>query len=267
MKIIIIDWLKRGILKKLTGGIGKVEVFDNKIVCYVKQNLLDKVAKSEKRGYKIILNDIDSFLEDDRKLMYVFDLDKPLYYVFDNIIFEDGLQFNSGYVHVIFKNCTFHENIGIMWAYDVTFENNKYIDTSLLYYYGNCFLSGTVVNLWFLNDNFKNNIYTKDTNFGMFVTADKLEFVNSKVKIDSVGGMDIVAKEIGFVNSDIDSSNVLIEYDSVSIINSKVVTSKYCSIGKFCNNSFDAEEKLEDENVYNGIDSQRVEKVLSKVKK
>ena len=78
--------------------------------------------------------------EDGKRIVDFYKLNKPVYYIFEDINFDSALRFNSSLSYVIFRNCTFNKNIGILWADNLTFENNKYLDRHPIYFYGKCFL-------------------------------------------------------------------------------------------------------------------------------
>ena len=128
----ISERLKNKYLKEITNNLGKVEITDDKIICYVDQKKLDKqsiveieyVASSEfcikQTTHKIQLKNLS-----DSKLKEL-GIDLSVYFIFDNIQFGDlSLNCDKDNIHILFKNCTFNKSINIK-APNVTFESNEY---------------------------------------------------------------------------------------------------------------------------------------------
>lgn len=57
-----------------------------------------------------------------------FGLNKPVYYIFNGIDFNNTVEVFSPCANIIFKNCNFNLHIYINIGNEVTFENNKYKD-------------------------------------------------------------------------------------------------------------------------------------------
>ena len=114
---------RQKLLSKIIINIGKIVEEEDKITCYVEQEAIDKSKRYEVNDF--ILK--GSFVSDDeiRKKVREINLNKPVYYVFENIEFGlVGLKIRSVFSHLIFKNCVFSNNIIILYADCDTFENN-----------------------------------------------------------------------------------------------------------------------------------------------
>lgn len=75
-----------------------------------------------------------------RKLVEYFNLNKPVYYIFDGIIFDTAVNISSLFSNIIFRNCTFNMGIICLFANNITFKNNKYNCWTEFKDYGNAFL-------------------------------------------------------------------------------------------------------------------------------
>lgn len=115
MKKKIIELLINHAARKATGNLGKVEVYDNEILCYVKGK---KIKKKEKylHRYNIIIPKINCFI-------------KPKHYIIENVHFDMEVRIKvlDHNCHVTFENCTFTAGIKIDEAIHLTFINNKYV--------------------------------------------------------------------------------------------------------------------------------------------
>lgn len=227
--VMVREFGRRYYLNKLTGKIGEIEICDDKIVCYVKQDLLDKTLRGKYSIYDLELYGVSKNIED-KEMLEWYGLDKPLFYVFDNIKFRAGLKFSSFHASVIFKNCQFRENIGIFWAEDVIFENNKYYNWTTRFYLGDSFLYGRVYgNLKFVDDNFVNSYEYKkygDNKFGMSIEVGNLEIVNSKIEAESLGNIQIEAQEMNIIDSEIVSSEVYVDSKVMKSVNGNIIASR-----------------------------------------
>ena len=49
-----------------------------------------------------------------REIAEKFNFNKPVYYIFDNISFNKAITMSSDCAQVVFKNCSFNKNVGIL---------------------------------------------------------------------------------------------------------------------------------------------------------
>lgn len=218
-------------LRESICSIGRIVETDDRIICYVEQEALDKY-KGNKPIYDLMLRGINVVTDGLRETAESFGLDKDVYYIFDGIKFDAGLKFTSRWCNVTFKNCIFRKNVYISWGNEITFENNKYRDHCNVYFLGNCFFSANrVKKLTFVNENFVNSYELKqygDQVFGMKIDAREVEFVDSVVVCENTGGINIDAvstrlEKSSFIGHDISIKSTIIKSSDTSVIGKESV--------------------------------------------
>lgn len=177
-------------LNELFGGIGRIVEEDDRFICYVDKKTIEDLHKNG-HSYKLEFYGFPiSLLEQQKVDILEYRLNKPIYYVIDGFNFDSILKLSSSFdCKVIFKNCTFVDEIYLLSCVDVEFENNTYKDDGYLYYGDpQYFLTAHLVNkLSFVNDNFINSEEkkSKDVKFGILIrNAKKVEFINTRVETD-----------------------------------------------------------------------------------
>lgn len=244
------------LLRKSIANIGEIVEEEDKIVCNVSQELFDKYRR-ENMGQVLRLNGIGTFLgnSDREALAKNYNLEKPVYYIFDNIIFDPYLNFSSQSTNIIFKNCTFYKGISIQEADNVTFENNIYLDYYSGYYYGgDCFLWGrNIKKLTFSSDNFRNSEANHPTKFGMDIDCDVLEIKNTFFEVMDLGKVNINAKETIIKGSYIYVDKLDIDSDSIETIGNNFILALTSINIKNKDNNFIASVHSPVV-IYNGID-------------
>jgi len=250
-------------LRKSICNIGRIVETEDKIICYVEQEALDKY-KGNSPSYDLMLRGMNVVTDGIREITEAFGLDKEVDYIFDGIKFDTGLQFTSTWCNVIFKNCIFNKNIGIIWGREITFENNKYTDDFDVYFLGNCFFTANMVKkLTFINENFVNSstyVYSKPV-FGMKIDAREVEFIDSVVVCENEGGVKIDAVNTRLENSAFIGKDINIKSTMIKSIDTSI-TGKESVIIENTNCDFDG--NINSPIVfYNGIDlsNKRDEKV------
>jgi len=155
-----------------------------------------------------------------------------MYYIFDSINFDTAVEIASTSCNIIFKNCTFHSlGIGILWAENITFENNKYLDGCETYGYGDSYIYGQCMNeLTFINDQFIDSNELKKygtSKFGIKIKeVKKFNIINSDIIAESKGEISVKAKETTIKNSKIESPEIYLESESINDDNCKLISSK-----------------------------------------
>ena len=244
-------------LRKSICNIGRIVETDDKIICYVEQEALDKY-KGNKPIYDLSLRGMNVVTDGIRETTEAFGLDKDVEYIFDGIKFDSALKFTSTWCDVTFKNCTFEKNIGIIWGKNITFENNKYKDHCDVYFYGNCFLSaGVIKKLTFINETFVNSSILSEyahskPAFGMKIDAREVEFIDSVVVCQNTGGIKIDAEQTKLENSAFIGKDIDIKSTSIKSSDT-VITGKESVTIQNSNCDFDGEVKSK-MIVYNGIE-------------
>lgn len=205
-------------LKQVISRIGTIEESEGCIICYVKQDLLEKNAK--RVFYELNCDGMNTVYDKSRKLVDYFKLNKPVYYIFDGIHFDTVVNIASTFSNIIFRNCTFNTGIRIFFADNITLEDNKYNCCANFkeYGYGNAFLHGEIKNLVIKNDQFVNSLNSQylDNIFGINVRVDKINIENSTICAESHGQINIKAKETNIWNSKISAPEIYLDSDSIT---------------------------------------------------
>jgi len=215
--------------------IGNIEEYDDKFICRANQKDVNK--NLEDGIYKLGFRSFSSWDYDTNGKVCYYKLDKPIYYIFENIVFDDFLDFYSNMnTYVVFKNCTFNHGVRIKWADDVTFSDNTYCDTFPRYIFGGTFLfsdSNVINKLRFINDNFINSTLNHPVKFGIDIDVNSLEIINTNIEIfnkyfycdkevfSNKGVLNIKANLVKLINSNLnvfelylDSKSIIIDDDS-----------------------------------------------------
>lgn len=225
-KLKIYETARQAYLKKWIPNIGKIVEEEDKIICYVDQKAIDRY-KCNKAIYELRLNGMNQVTEGIKETVENFRLNKPVFYIFDGIEFSTGVKITSHWSNVIFRNCIFNKNIGIIWGDEITFENNKYIDHCDVYFYGKCFLTANIVKkLTFINDNFVNGYDLKkygDAHFGMRIDANEVEFINTKVDAEYPATINIKAERTRIEKSELKANEVYVDSQSIYFADSSVI--------------------------------------------
>lgn len=213
---------------------GKVEITEDKIICYVNNDILRR--KYKKTIYDIMFYGVDSF---EPSLLHTYSMDLPVYYVIENMKFDYDLKIMArNNTCVIFKNCVFQKSIKISWADKVIFENNKYYNRYPSYYSGKYFFTAHLKSLKFVDDNFINSDFDHHpTNFGMGVDVRELEIENSQFKIDGHNeDIYICSKKTNIIDSMFDCSQIYLQSDDLNICDCEIVAREGIIIdNKNCN--------------------------------
>lgn len=204
-------------LKQVIQKIGIIEEWEDRITCYVKQELLEK--NSKKIFYELHCNGMNTVHDKSRELVDYFKLNKPVYYIFDGIHFDTVVNIASTFSNIIFRNCTFNTGIRIFFADTITLEDNKYNCWTNFKDYGNSFLWGIAKNLEIKNENFINQYELKkygENNFGINIKVDNLKIDNSTICAESHGQINVKAKETSVLNSNISAPEIYLDSDSIA---------------------------------------------------
>lgn len=202
-------------LERVVGKLGIIVEKDDKIIIYATQRLVEKNCK--KVFNELSCDGMNTYYEGSRKLIEKYKLNKPVYFIFDGIVFDNFTTLSSYFCSVIFKNCTFNNGLQVFNATNVTLENNKYINWTDFYGYGNSFLFGHIDELTIINDEFVNGYDLKygKTKFGINISANKVNIINSNLCAESQGQISISTKEISLVHSTITGPEVYLDSESI----------------------------------------------------
>lgn len=222
----VFNFKRKTFLQELLGRYGKIIEQDDQITIYVSQRKLRK----RKKNYEYILNlcGSGSFEEEFNNALKTLDLNKPVFYIFDNIIFGAPVYLFSLANNVMFKNCIFKHGLQIFSAKTITLENNKYQSWVENFHYGDSFLCGKINELNFINDDFSNSYELKKygkQRFGLNISANKVNIINSNICAESKGKTKIETKEMNLTNATIIGPEVDLHVDTITSNNS-IIKSK-----------------------------------------
>ena len=209
-------------------NIGKIVEDDYEITCYVTQDLVDKNGKEI--FYKLRCNGFNKNIPEVKKLLEYYKLNKTVFYIFDNIVFDVPVEITSHFAHLVFKNCTFKNGIATFWADDISLHNNKYINWSNTYSYGNSFFFGrNIKKLTFSNDNFINSYELKGyetTKFGMDIRCNKLNIIDSNIQAENNGQININASSAILFASTISGTEIYLDSDVINCVDASIKPEK-----------------------------------------
>lgn len=240
-------------LKKFWGKLGKIVEEDDKITVYATQRLVEK--NSKKVFNELMCNGMNTCYEELREIIEKYNLNKPVYFIFDGIVFDNPTRLSAYFSNVIFKNCTFNNGLQIFNAENVTLESNKYINWTGYYGYGDSFLYGNIDELTIINDEFVNSYNLKQfatTRFGINISTNKVNIINSTLSAESQGQINVKAKEMVLVNSTIAGPEIYIDSESIKSSATVLKSDKGIIIDNK-NNDFSG-ETVAPTVVYNNVD-------------
>lgn len=123
MKKKIYEILRKQVARMATYKLGKIEITDDEIICYVDGRKLKKKEKYLHR-YNLVFKMVNPLKE----LYKIYRVYKPVHYIVKNVDFdmEVNIQTSTRNCHVTFENCSFTSGIGMDFADHITFKNNTY---------------------------------------------------------------------------------------------------------------------------------------------
>ena len=232
MKKKIYELVRKQVARMATGKLGKVEIFDDEIICYVDGR---KIKKKEKYSHRYNL--IFKMINPKEELYKKYRVDKTVHYIIRNVDFdrEINIQTSMKNCHVTFENCTFKESIGIDFADYITFIKNKYKAKDHKNYFslvpeGHFYIStrrdkNEINNIEFIDD----NIEVDDINIIPIIRGND---TNRKVnrKRSPIIKLWLYGKEVKFENTAIvDAESIEIGTDTLTL-NSTSISSKEIEI-------------------------------------
>lgn len=123
MKRKLYELLRKYVAWRATGKLGKIEILQDEIICYVNKNKLKKKEKYIHRS-----NLIFKCIPLKKEIYKTYNLNKPVHYIIRNINFDREINIMASMknCHVTFENCTFTGALEIDFADHLTFKNNTY---------------------------------------------------------------------------------------------------------------------------------------------
>lgn len=240
-------------LKYEIGKLGKIKEEDDKFICYIAK------IKNNKYSHNLYLNILG--IDNNSEIIKELNLNKPLYYVFENITFNTSLDINSR-VNLTFKNCTFNNRAVITSKENVDFINNKFINKKDNYYY--YFLEVLAKNANFIDNEFLNEdriVSNLEVAINMGI-EEVLNITNSK--INTFADIIITSEKIIIDNSEIKSHRMELNAESIKSTNS-IINAKRLYVD---NEQFDFEENIKSPYInYNGVIIKSNENEIIKIDK
>lgn len=246
------EQLRKKYAKTLTGNMGRVEIESDRITCYITKSAM-KTFKNE-TGHHIGLRG-STYYSDEFKNLY--DINKPIYYIFENINFNFPFFLHSGVnAYVIIRNCTFNTIVEIIWcSEEIIFENNTYNNARLHSSNENMFFRCKSKKLKFINEVLMNTSDYQENNqisLKMNINVDEFNIFNSFIYTsDNNGCMKINAKKTQIRDSIIDCPSIEFKSNTIDIQDSCITADKQIIIDNENNDeiaNIEAREVL-----YNGI--------------
>ena len=191
----------------VTGDIGEIIEEDNKIICIVSQDKLNKWYNTNENKL-LKLNGINS--------------NKQVYYIFDNITIPFALKISSEYkANITFKNCYFKSYINIILLDgEINFISNVYdYKNNHGYLFERLFTGNDINKIVFKNEIFKSqDVSLKLNNYGININAKEIKFINSEIEVNNPGFCFIKSNKL-----DLDETNIKCDelYISANTITSK----------------------------------------------
>ena len=238
MKKKIYEILRHMVAKKATHNLGKVKIYDDKIVCYVDGRKLKKKEKYLHR-YDIMFHCILSADE----LYKIYRVDKPVHYIIQDVDFdmEVNIQTAMKDCRVTFENCTFTGAVEIDFGDHIIFKNNKYRPQTYknylsIYKEGEFCIStrgnkNEINKLEFFNENISMeetlSTKSKKNTISVYLYGKEIKLIDTD--IDNAENIEIGADNLYLNNSDLCAEEV--EVDATNIdANICEITSEVASI-------------------------------------
>lgn len=181
----------------------------------------------KRKGYTISCYGIPMHEKVKQKVEY-YQLDKPVYYIFDGIQF-DFISFSSIFNCIlVFKSCSFNNKLNFICADKVVLENNTYNSWINKYNRDGSFLRGEIKELILQNDNLINHFKDVDNNqdFGIDIITDRLTIMNFTIAALNEGQIYIKAKEANFMDSTLEAPEMYLDLDNIAYANSLLKSSQ-----------------------------------------
>lgn len=246
----IYNLFRKAAVKAITGNMGRVVEYDDKIICYVKK------AKIEKNKYEYSIW-CYGYEGSNMKLANIYHINKPIYYVIDGLDFSDRLDVRIlGYkdANICIKNCNFGYQTHIHSEAECLIENSKFCSLSLsssdtlifdgieamsfeyfhlsakkikmnnsnikcqntagLYVYGDLFLNN-------VNISSERNVFIRASN--NIISNDSLIKANESIDIqyNSINGLDVVSPSIICNENKVGSGKMHLTKEAIDLIDKR----------------------------------------------
>lgn len=228
MKKKIYEMLRKYVAKRATHNLGKVEITDNEIICYVDGKKLKKrMQERDLHRYRIMLR----CMMKDEEINKIYHLDKPVHYIIKNVDFDKEIEIMASMkdCHVTFENCKFTACVGVSFADYLTFKNNTYRAQTYKNYFSIhkegefCISTKAIKNeinkIEFIHD----KIEVEDVEVPVVVNVNDLNKSKSEKTMKAITEMWLYAKEIVLRFSNISNAkSIEIGADNLTLIGSDI---------------------------------------------
>ena len=215
---------KIGILNKITNNIGKCEIINDRVICKVNNDILVQNSR-DTFNYCLNLRGIEDDVKEEIKNLLGYTRNFKIIYIIDEMIFEKTLYLScSNDTEVIFKKCSFNEEIDILCGNNIIFNNCKYYDFQPTYYSGESYfnVSSMVNRVSFINNNYV-NVSDEKATLGMSINCRELEFINSVIKPNDYSSSYIDVDKLNIINSKVIGKDINIEAKVINNIDSEFI--------------------------------------------
>ena len=241
---------------------GDWEVTDEEVNCYIKQEKLDEKFKKD-FNYYLFLNG--------RKCNETYDkynLDKPFYYIFEDITFDKPVELRCDNGNIIFRNCVFTKGVTFDDVETVIFENNIYDNITDRDIDDRVYIVGKAKNVQFIDENFFAIHERDDKNFKFSVRANRL-ICNHSIFDSPLMDLSLKAKTMITENTKINVADARIKANKFVGVNDDFYANKEFNLifKKYIFDSFFVDSPIVKWNGISFCGQQFGEKKLAKQKK
>lgn len=216
------DLIEMHYLKEFTRDLGKIEILDDRINCYVdnaklKQYLIDH------KNYLMLGREYKS-----KKEMEVLEnIEKPIYFIIENMKFSSNLEIYGSMCSIEFKKCIFKHSLRFNNLENMVFKDNRFYndDRPISYIF-----KSKIYNIEFINNDFyfihnEKNPYL--TEVDMEIRAKNIKLINfifHNPKI--IFGLWFFSQNIDISNSELYGNYLLLNSDNIKRSNNKFCFNK-----------------------------------------
>ena len=205
IKELIYELRKNIVKRKITRNLGKVVETEEKLICYVKKR------KCPKDKYRCRI-DCYGIKGKDKELAKLYNLDKPICYIFDKINFGSQRNYKhiviNGYnnCEIIIKDCKFYFDIDIC------------VD-------GKCTIENTYIRLFYTLPIYAGNLIIKDMDINHFLKHGK----DLEINLAASQNLEIINSNIG---KEKERTSVTMISDEINLTNTKITGDEVCCEAK-----------------------------------
>lgn len=237
-------------IHKQLGKYGKVSEEEDRFIVFISQR---KVYKNINKGFNC------TSISDD--IMKELGINKSVYYIFDNIIFDERASINAPNANLIFKNCKFYSAFKVSNADSVTLENNEYIFYETATMKNNLeFVSNK---LSIRNNNFTNTAFSKkfqEPPVNIDLIGKEISIENSNICTEYSGYINIIADKLYLKSSAINGPNIYLSGNDINASKSIISATESVEIdNKSCSFSSAVKAPVV---IYNGIKLRHKKQIL-----